>query len=279
MNDITQDLRRIAAGDGTGILAEIIETSGSAPRKAGARMLLHSDGSLSGTVGGGSLEYHAIEESRRLLQTAREKTVTYSLNGPTGSGQDIDAICGGSAVVHYRPIDAAAAAQLLAARPPAPRALLYGAGHVGKALADALTLLGIETAVTDDRDFLLTRERFPHAVLHLHTLDDAPMDASPQDMIVIMTHGHSHDYALLRRAMDTGAGYIGVMASRVKAAAFRQRLRQDGFSDGELSRRVHSPVGLAIRAETPEEIAVSIAAELIAHIRAASPSDPGGASS
>lgn len=268
MNDIRQALETIAGGSGTGVLAEIIETAGSAPRKAGARMLLSSDGTFSGTVGGGVLEYHAVEECRRLLHTGQETTHTYAL-GPSGTGTDIGAICGGSAVVRFRPVDAAEAARLLAELPPAPRVLLFGAGHVGKALADALALLGMDVTVTDDREALLTKSRFPHASTCLHAFDDVPVEASPHDLIVIMTHAHTHDYALLRRAMDTPASYIGVMASRAKAAAFRQRLQQEGFSAEEIGRRLRSPVGLPIRAETPEEIAVSIAAELIAELHAA----------
>ena len=133
--------------------------------------------------------------------------------------------------------------------------------------ADALHLIAVPVLVTDERAGLLTEERFPYAERRLHVPEAAPMDPAPRDMIVIMTHGHTHDYALLRRAIDTDARYIGVMASRRKAALFRDRLAAEGVSDREVEGRLHCPIGLPIKAETPEEIAVSITAELIAHIR------------
>ena len=261
MNDIYEALKTLAASGGRGVLAEIESTEGSSPRKAGARMLLSPDGGFSGTVGGGTLEYHAEQDARAVLATGQPLRKTYSLG--SAGGEAIGAICGGSATLTFRPIGPAEAAALLAERPPRPRVLLYGAGHVGKALADVLRLLDIPVVVTDERAELLTEERFPAAERRILPADTAPVDPGPGDCIVIMTHGHAHDYDLLLRAMRTGAAYIGVMASRRKAAIFRDRLRTDGVAPQDIDARLHSPVGLAIGAETPEEIAVSIAAELI----------------
>lgn len=266
MNDICDALRRLSADGRRGVLAEIAATEGSSPRKAGARMLLSPDGSFTGTIGGGSLEHRAKEEARQALTDGLSFSRTYSLSGSSSAGVDIGAICGGSVTVAFRIIGPDEANALLDAEPLPPRVLLYGAGHVGKALADALALLGLPVLVTDEREGLLTADRFPQAQTRLCPLDNAPVDPGPGDLIVIMTHAHTHDYALLRRAMDTGAAYIGVMASRRKAALFRQRLADDGVPPEEIERRLHCPVGLPIRAETPEEIAVSVAAELIAHI-------------
>jgi len=266
MNDIYEGLKLIAGGGGRGVLAEVAATSGSTPRKAGARMLLCPDGTFSGTVGGGTLEHHAREEAAAVLRTGIPTRREYALS-PVSPGTQIGSICGGTAVLDFRPVDADEAARLLASAPRRPRLLLYGAGHVGKALADALYLIGQPVTVTDERPGLLTPERFPHAERRLHSLDDALMDPAPGDLIVIMTHGHAHDYVLLRRAMDTDAGYIGVMASRVKAAAFRKRLIEDGVSVADIESRLHCPIGLPIRAETPEEIAVSVTAEIIMTLR------------
>lgn len=263
MNDIYDALRVIAAGGGTGVLAEIEATEGSSPRKAGSRMLLGPDGTFSGTVGGGTLEYHAEQDAREVMKTGVPLRKTYAL-GPGSPGESIGSICGGTAVLSICPIDAREAQRLLAAAPQKPRVLLYGAGHVGKALSDALYLLGVPVVVTDEREAVLTPERFPHAERRLVPIADAPLDPVGDDMICIMTHGHAHDYTLLRRAMDTDAAYIGVMASRVKSALFRERLQKDGVPAEDIVRRLHCPIGLPIRAETPEEIAVSIAAELIA---------------
>ena len=267
MNDIYAALRRIADTPGAcGVLAQVESTDGSSPRKAGARMLLSPDGLFSGTVGGGTLEYRAQCEARALLGTGQELTTkTYSLG--SGEGESIGSICGGSATLSFRLIDPEKAADLIAERPPRPRVLLYGAGHVGKALADALALLDIPVIVTDERAPLLTPERFPSAERRCCPCGEAPMDPGPEDMIVIMTHGHAWDYALLRRAMDTDAPYIGVMASRKKALIFRERLLDEGVLPERIEQRLHSPIGLFIGAQTPEEIAVSVAAELIAFLR------------
>lgn len=268
MNDIYEALQTIAAEPGgRGVLVEIESTEGSSPRKAGSRMLLGPDGRFSGTVGGGTLEYHAEQDARQVFDTGVPLRKTYAL-GPGSPGEAIGSICGGTAVLTIRPIGAAEADRLLRQRPKPPRVLLYGAGHVGKALCDALYLLGIPVTVTDEREAVLTPARFPHAERRLVPMASAPVDPDGRDMICIMTHGHAHDYTLLRRAMATDAAYIGVMASRTKAAMFRERLMQDGVSAADIARRLHSPIGLSIRAETPEEIAVSVAAELIAFLHA-----------
>lgn len=266
MNDIYPALERMAGDPAArGVLVTIESTAGSSPRKAGARMLLGPDGTFSGTVGGGTLEYHAEQEARRVLRTGASLRKTYAL-GPGSQGADINSICGGTAVLSYRVVGPEEAGRLLAARPPRPRVLLYGAGHVGKALADALHLLDIPVVVTDEREAVLTEERFPRAERRLLPMDTAPMDPGPEDMIAIMTHGHAHDYALLLRAMGTDAGYVGVMASRRKGALFRGRLLEDGISQAEIDERLRTPIGLAIGAQTPEEIAAAIAAELIAYM-------------
>ena len=265
MNDIYEALQNLAASGGRGVLAEIESTEGSSPRKAGARMLLSPDGSFSGTVGGGTLEYHAERDARAVLESGESLRKTYSLGG--AGGEAIGAICGGSATLAFRPIGPEEAASLLAERPPRPRVLLYGAGHVAKALADALRLLDIPVVVTDEREAVLTEARFPAAERIVCPADEAPVDPRPGDAVVIMTHGHAHDYRLLLRAMQTDAAYIGVMASRKKAALFRGRLLADGVAQANVDARLRSPVGLAIGAETPEEIAVSIAAELIRFFR------------
>lgn len=266
MNDIYDSLQRFSeSGAGTAVLAVITAVTGSTPRGPGARMLLTPDGVFSGTVGGGNLEYLAQAEARRVQAAGQAAEKTYSLGGR--EGQDIGMICGGTAALCFRPLSAGDARDLLLQMEKPPRALIYGAGHVAKALADALALLGVRVRVTDDRKGLLTQERFPQAERRFHDLDKAPIDAAENDFIIIMTHGHSRDFALLRRAVKTPARYIGVMASSKKAAAARQMLLADGVSESDIAGRLHSPIGLSIGAETPEEIAVSIAAELIAIAR------------
>ncbi len=270
MNDIQPALEALSRQSQPGVLVEILSTSGSTPRGAGARMLLSPDGVFTGTVGGGPLEYRAQEIARHCLATGSSARETYSLEGEPAA-QSLG-LCGGTAVIDFRPISPQEAKALLDAIQPPPRILLYGAGHVGKALADVANLLGFSVLVTDDRQALLTPERFPHAQKQLHTLPDAPMAPEPGDLIVIMTHGHAHDFQLARRAMNTDASYVGLMASRKKAAMARDLLAEDGHSPQEIARRFHCPIGLPIHAETPEEIAVSIVGEIITLLR--NPQDP-----
>ena len=265
MNDIRTALKALANGSAPGVLAEILSTTGSTPRGPGAQMLLNPDGNFSGTVGGGTLEFRAQQKAQDILQCGVPARETYSLQGD--SNDFSVGVCGGTAVVDFRLVTPQEAQTLLETMEKPPHILLYGAGHVGKALGDLAHILGLDLVVTDDREALLTDTRFPHARRQLHPLPDAPMAPEPRDFIVIMTHGHEHDFQLARRAMNTGAEYIGMMASKKKAAIARNLLLQDGHTPEEIARRFHCPIGLPIRAETPEEIAVSIAGEIISLLR------------
>lgn len=265
MNDIRTALKLLAEGTSYGVLTEILSTAGSTPRGPGAQMLLLPDGTFFGTIGGGTLEYNAQQTALEALRRGTPDREIYSLRGDPNAFSI--GVCGGTAVVDFRLISPAEAARLLQTMPAPPHILLYGAGHVGKALADAAHLVGLDVTVTDDREFLLTPERFPHALRIVHSLPDAPMAPASHDFVVIMTHGHEHDFTLVRRAMTTKTDYVGLMASRKKAALARDLLARDGYTEAEIARRLHCPIGLPIHAETPEEIAVSILAEIISHIR------------
>jgi xanthine dehydrogenase accessory factor len=151
---------------------------------------------------------------------------------------------------------------------------IFGAGHISQKLAPLTGLVGFRTVVIDDRSEFANRERFPTAddVVVLSTFDDVmaglPIDAN--SYIVIVTRGHAHDKTLLGQALTTNAGYIGMIGSRRKRDAVYQDLEKEGFGAEDFA-KVHSPIGLSIAAETPEEIAVSITAELIAVRAGANP--------
>lgn len=266
MNDIYEALRRLAsAPGGRGVLTEVAATEGSAPRAVGARMLLDTDGVFTGTVGGGGLEYLAQQEARRILISGEPLRLLYSLGD--APGESTGAVCGGSAELVFRPIGPREAAELLRDFPPPPRVLIYGAGHVSKALSDALDLLDLTVIVTDGREELLTEVRFPHCERRLLPPEDAPVDAGEGDFIVVMTHAHASDYSVTLHALRSPAHYVGMIGSRKKGELFRRRFLEDGISREDIDRRLHNPVGLPIGAETPEEIAVSIAAEIIQDLR------------
>lgn len=156
---------------------------------------------------------------------------------------------------------------------PDPVVYIFGAGHVGVATCDVANLAGFKVVVTDDRPELLTGERFPRASL-LRAIEsfERPLtpygktpaiDIGPQDCALILTRQPDIDKEMLAQLLRTDAGYIGLIGSKTKRAGIYAALRNEGFTDADLS-RVHSPIGLAIGARTPEEIAVSIVAEIIA---------------
>ena len=145
-------------------------------------------------------------------------------------------------------------------------AFLFGAGHVARATAAMAAVVGFRVSVADDREEYANRKRFREAseIRVLERFDDAfsGLSVNRDDFIVILTRGHLHDKTVLAQALKTGAGYIGMIGSQRKRDAIYRALFKEGFSKRDID-RVHSPIGLSIGAETPEEIAVSIVAEMI----------------
>jgi len=210
----------------------------------------------------------AIDEKGRVLYPSLPKKSASSLESATN-------FCGASCFELELPeaskINMARVFQL--GFRPDPVAYIFGAGHVGKATSEAASLVGFRVIITDDRPELLTRERFPKASM-LRIIDnfadplaasrDAPaIEIGPQDCAMILTRKPDIDKEMLSCLLRTKAGYIGLIGSKTKRDGIFAALREEGFSDIDLS-RVHSPIGLGIGAETPEEIAISIMAEVIA---------------
>lgn len=190
-----------------------------------------------------------------------------------GPGEELGAPLAAAALAAGRGINAPVllehAGQGYALEPfaAAPPLYIFGAGHVSRPTAHIAALCGFAVTVLDDRPEFASVERFPTArpvVLDSFTDCLAGLACGPQAFVVIVTRGHVHDADVLAQALRTGAGYIGMIGSRRKRDAVYARLRGQGFTDADLS-RVRCPIGLGIGAETPEEIAVSIVAELIAH--------------
>lgn len=236
------------------VLATVVAAHGSTPRAAGARLLLRSDGSMCGSVGGGVREAEVLEVARDLIRRGgcRLLQLEYHEDGG-GDGP----VCGGTMTVFVEAID------------PPQRVVIAGAGHVGHSLHQFLRLLGIHTVVIDPRPEFASPERFPGARLRVVPFEEAlaGVALTPRDGVVIVTQGHRHDEVVLRQALASQAGYIGMIGSSRKVAEVFEHLRRDGFSEGELG-RVHAPVGLPIGAETPAEIALAIAAQIVSTFRA-----------
>lgn len=250
------------------VLVTILESKGSAPRHAGAFMVVLAGGESIGTIGGGRVEAVCQQRAARALAEQQSAVEEYDLNdkGPNQVGM----ACGGQVRVEflYLPAGRESAQELArrAAQSGSGRVLLFGAGHVARALASLLPALEFEYWVVDDRPEFAVEQAFPGAAGVLCEEMAAAvnrLEPTKEDLIVIMTRGHEHDYEVLREALATPAGYIGLMGSRRKIAMTRQELEEEGFGPEQFA-RVSTPIGLSIGAETPAEIAVSVAAQLIA---------------
>ena len=236
-------------------LVTIVRAQGSTPQRVGARMLVHEDGRTLGTIGGGCYEQDAMGKARLALQTGRPTLAHYDLNDDFAEEQGL--ICGGQMDVFIDPIT------------PTPRVCIIGAGHVGYHTAQLAATVGFRVVVVDDRASFADPTRFPTA--ERVEVADIPewlrtADIGARDYLVIVTRGHREDLDALRAALGRDTTYVGLIGSRAKIARLCARLEEDG-DDASPMARVHAPIGLDLGAVSPEEIAVSIVAELIAHRR------------
>lgn len=315
-------------------LATIIRRNGSAPRSTGAKMLVRSDGSIAGTIGGGALEAQVIRMAVEALASQQSSVQSFSFSGVDAAS--MDAICGGQVDVLIETVPAQSedrqavfaalkhavethrSAWLLTTYNPSDRktshavvlqdgqvvgsapqevdislvqaqrlphlllsvrgvltliepanisgsVFIFGAGHVSQSLAQFTKAVGFWTMVLDDRSEFANRERFPDAdeirvLSDMQDISSVPIDED--SYVVIVTRGHLDDLVVLAQVLRTPAAYIGMIGSRRKVALIFDDLRKRGFSE-EALQRVRAPIGLSIAAETPEEIGISITAQLI----------------
>jgi len=231
-------------------LATVIEARGSTPRQAGAKMLVYAGGRTVGTVGGGPLEAHVVEEALAALANGKPRELEHRLADEESGPQ----VCGGDVRLFIE--------VLL----PRPTLLIVGGGHIGQAVAELGAFLGYRIAVLDERAGMVTAERFPQADVLLSGLPDDQLRAFPlteQTCAVLVTPHDAPDEKTLAALAGRPLGYVGLLGSRRRAQATFERARALGVPD-EFLARVHAPIGLDIGAETPREIAVSILAEVIA---------------
>ena len=236
------------------VVATVVMDSGSVPRRSGTKMLVHPDGSIQGSVGGGIFEMLVVRDALAALRAGASMTRSYSFN-PKGSAEDaFGAVCGGRAEVFLEVVM------------PQDRLLIVGGGHCGRALAQAASLLDFSIVVADDREEFSRQQdyAFPNVekVLHLTTDFRGLPEPDPQTYVALVSKGYPTDEAALRRVINSKAAYIGMMGSFKKRETVYAKLRAEGVSEEQLA-RVNSPIGLEIEAETPAEIAVSILAQIV----------------
>jgi len=257
MTDIYQEIVRLKAEGEEAALVTIVSATGSTPREEGAKMLVKADGSILGTIGGGSLEAQVIEEAIRVIRQGKPKRLHIGLTAREVEEEGM--LCGGELEVFIEPILTP------------PTLYLFGGGHISLPLAKVGKLLGFKIAVIDDRAEFANADRFPEADVILaddftKTFPKLKIDKS--SYIVIVTRGHQYDDMVLEWAVGTKAKYIGMIGSKAKTKAIFSHLLAKGIAKEQLD-RVHAPIGLEIHAQTPEEIAVSILAEIVTVRRSA----------
>ena len=250
--NVYEEIVKLQRAGHRGAVATIVNSRGSIPSFQSAKMLVRDDGSIAGTIGGGCVEAEVWQAAREVISQEKPRTLSFDLN--QNPKYDTGLVCGGTLEIFIEPVL------------PMPLLYIFGAGHVAVELFKAARNAGFECIVTDDRETYANSERFPGALeINASDFDQVLAKIAPGEssFIVIVTRGHRDDMRILRWAVQTPARYIGMVGSKRKAITVFRELTREGLNPA-LFNNVHSPVGLDIGAITPEEIAVSIVAELIA---------------
>jgi xanthine dehydrogenase accessory factor len=253
--DLYEEIVALRRQGRRGALATIINVRGSIPSFNTAKMLVRDDGSIVGTIGGGCVEAEVWQAAREVMEQEKPKTLTFNLN--QNPKYDTGLVCGGTLEVYVEPVL------------PIPVLYLFGAGHVAYNVYRVAKIAGFDIVLIDDREAYANSERFPEArEVVAEDFDRAVTKITPSETsyVVIVTRGHRDDMRILRWAVQTEARYIGMIGSKRKVISIYKELEKEGLP-AHLFEKVMAPIGLEIGAVTPEEIAVSIVAEMIARKR------------
>lgn len=252
MKEVLEAALRAQESGERAALVTVTATEGSTPQKAGAKMVVYPDGRIVGTIGGGCVEAEMTWRARQAIERGRPQTASYELT-PDQAGED-GLICGGRMEVFIEPIEGT------------PTLCLFGGGHVAQPLARMARAAGFRVEVADDRVKFANADRFPDADLIVvdEFLEAAgKMTLGPNTYAVVVTRGHKGDADALEACSGKGLRFIGLLASKPKFVHVAAALGERGVAPSEIA-RIHAPLGLELGAVTPEEIAVSILAEMIA---------------
>jgi len=250
--DIYDEIVRLRREGRKSALATIVQVNGSIPSYESAKILVRDDGSMAGTIGGGCVEAEVWTAAREVIETEQPRHLTFRLG--QDAAYDNGLICGGQLNVFVEPIL------------PQPRAFIFGAGHISKSLSKVASLAGFATIVIDDREAFANRERFPEAdEIHAGAYEEVfpRLDVNLTSYLIIVTRGHRDDMRVLQWALSTPARYISMIGSKRKVLGVMKELEKEG-TPREAFERLFAPMGLEIGAISPEEIAVSVVAEMIA---------------
>ncbi len=247
---IYQNIAELQARGESMALCTITAAQGSTPRHIGSKMLVFENGEFTGTVGGGELEHRVLDEAWVAIADGKPRKLNYSMTDPALGDPGV---CGGQVEVFVEPLL------------PPQKIIVIGGGHVGKAVAHLAKWLGFRVAVSDDRAEFCTIEMNPDAdEFYPVPMEELPnhVNINRQTYLILTTRGVSTDIPGLPVLLETRAAYIGVIGSRRRWSMTVKGLKEIGIENNKIE-RIHSPIGLELNAETPEEIAVSILAEII----------------
>jgi xanthine dehydrogenase accessory factor len=250
--DVYEELVRLRNLGQKCALATIVQVRGSIPSYESAKLLVREDGSITGTIGGGCVEAEVWNAAREVIETEKPRRLTFNLG--QDAAYDNGLICGGQLDVFVEPVL------------PVPHAFIFGAGHISKSLSKVASLAGFATVIIDNRESFANRERFPEASqVHAAEYEDLfpSLNINETSYLIIVTRGHRDDMRVLKLAIATPARYIAMIGSKRKVLNVVRELEKEGIERSAFD-RVHAPMGLDIGAISPEEIAVSVAAEMIA---------------
>ncbi len=251
MLDIYDQLNLLRDKNVPAALVTVIDTKGSTPRDTGAKMIVCGDGKVFGTIGGSAVEAMVIEEARECLKNNLAKKVWHDLDDREKA--DTGMICGGKMEFFIEPVATS------------PHLYIFGGGHVALPLARFASMVGFSYTIVEDRQEFASNERFPDAkeiILAKSDEIEQKIEISASDFVAIVTRSHELDYHALKKVLKHDVKYIGLIASKVKKKQVFEQLKKEGFKEADIN-QIHSPIGLDIAAQTPEEIAISIVGELI----------------
>lgn len=251
MRDIFEEIVKIRSEGSSAALATVIKTEGPTPREEGSKMLIRSDGAILGSIGGGTLENRVCQEAMDVIRDGKQRLIHFSLTAEEIAENGM--LCGGNMDILVEPILAQ------------PTLYVFGAGHVSFSISKVAKMAGFKVVVVDNRAEFANKSRFPEAdeiFAEDFSKVFSKLKINRSSYIVIVTRGHKFDEKILEWAVKTEANYVGMIGSKKKKEALFSNLQSKGISK-KLLGDVHAPIGLNIHAETPEEIAVSIMAEII----------------
>jgi xanthine dehydrogenase accessory factor len=254
--DIFDEIVRLRALGQKCALATIVQVNGSIPSYESAKLLVREDGSMMGTIGGGCVEAEVWNAAREVIESEKPRHLAFSLG--QDAAYDNGLICGGQLNIFVEPVV------------PQPRAYIFGGGHVSKSISKVAALAGFSTVIVDDREAFANKDRFPEADETYAEEYEAVFPKLPvtsTSYVIIVTRGHRDDMRVLRWAVGTPAKYIAMIGSKRKTISVIHELEKEGFERAAFD-KIFAPMGLEIGAESPEEIAISVVAEMIAVRRA-----------